>query len=46
MHLVTFATSNGQVAQRSELTPRERSILRALELSELPRFFDFAAAAE
>ena len=45
MHLVTLATSEGQVAQRSELTPRHRSILRALDLPEPPRFFDFTPAA-
>ena len=46
LHLVTLATSDGQVAQRSELTPGHRSILRALDLSEPPRFFDFTPAAE
>jgi hypothetical protein len=46
LHLVTLATSDGQVAQRSELTPRQRSILRALELGEPPRFFDFTPTAE
>jgi hypothetical protein len=46
MHLVTLATDQGQVAQRSELTPRHRSILAALEISEPPRFFDFTPAAE
>lgn len=46
LHLVTLATAEGQVAQRSELTPGHRSILRALDLSEPPRFFDFTPAAE
>jgi hypothetical protein len=41
LHLVTLATSNGQVAQRSELTPSHRAILRALDLGEPPLFFDF-----
>lgn len=45
MHLVTLATSEGHVAQRSELTPGQRSILQALELAEPPRFFDFTPAA-
>jgi hypothetical protein len=45
MHLVTLATSEGQVAQRSELTPRQRSILRALAIPEPPRFFDFTPTA-
>lgn len=44
LHLVTLATSEGQVAQRSELTARQRSILRALGLPEPPRFFDFTTA--
>lgn len=44
MHLVTFATGEGQVAQRSELTSGQRAILRALKLPEPPRFFDFTPA--
>jgi Transposase DDE domain len=45
LHLVTLATSQGRIAQRSELTPRQREILRALELPEPARFFDFTPAA-
>jgi hypothetical protein len=45
MHLVTLATSEGTVAQRTELTHRQRQILKALELPEPPRFYDFAPAA-
>jgi Transposase DDE domain len=45
MHLVTLATSEGTVAQRTELTHRQRHILKALELPEPPRFYDFAPAA-
>jgi transposase len=41
MHLVTLATSAGQVAQRSATTPGHQTILRALDLPEPPRFFDF-----
>jgi len=41
MHLVTLATSAGQVAQRSATTPGQQAVLRALDLSEPPRFFDF-----
>ena len=41
MHLVTLATTAGQVAQRSATTPDQRTILRALDLPEPPRFFDF-----
>ncbi len=46
MHLVTLATSEGTVSQRTELTPGQRHILKALELPEPPRFYDFAPAAE
>jgi hypothetical protein len=45
MHLVTLATSEGTVAQRTELTHRQRQILKTLELPEPPRFYDFAPAA-
>ncbi len=41
MHLVTLATGDGQVAQRSTTTPSHKTILAALELPEPPRFFDF-----
>jgi len=46
LHLVTLATTEGQVAQRSELTPRQRTILAKLELPEPPRFFDFTPTVE
>lgn len=46
LQLVTLATANGQVAQRSELTAGHKSILRALNLPEPPRFFDFTPAGE
>jgi Transposase DDE domain len=46
MHLVTLATSEGTVAQRTELTPGQRRILGALELPEPPRFYDFTPAGE
>jgi len=46
MHLVTLATNEGTVAQRTELTPGHRRILAALELPEPPRFYDFTPAAE
>jgi len=45
MHLVTLATSHGTVAQRTETTHRQRQILKALELPEPPRFYDFTPAA-
>ena len=41
MALVTLATDDGQVAQRSITTTGQRAILTALELPEPPRFFDF-----
>ena len=41
MHLVTLATNAGQVAQRSATTPGQQTVLRALDLPEPPRFFDF-----
>lgn len=41
MHLVTLATPDGQVAQRSATTPGHKAILAALELPEPARFFDF-----
>jgi transposase len=46
LHLVTLATRDGQVAQRSELTPRQRAILAALQLPEPPRFFDFTPTSD
>ena len=41
MHLVTLATPAGKVAQRTALTPAQKSILDAFDLPEPPRFFDF-----
>ncbi len=41
MHLVTLATGDGTVAQRSATTPGQQSILAALDLPEPPRFFGF-----
>jgi len=46
MHLITLATNEGTVAQRTELTPGHRRILGALDLPEPPRFYDFTPAAE
>lgn len=45
MHLVTLATAEGQVAQRSTTTAGQKTILAALELPEPPRFFDFTVPA-
>jgi hypothetical protein len=41
MHLVTLATAEGRVAQRSALTSGHQAILAALDLPEPPRYFDF-----
>ena len=41
LHLVTLATADGQVAQRSQLTPGHKQILTALKVPEPPRFYDF-----
>jgi Transposase DDE domain len=42
MHLVTLATADGRVAQRSVTTDGQRAILHALDLREPPKFLDFA----
>jgi hypothetical protein len=44
LHLVTLRTSEGTVAQRTELTARHKHILRSLKLPEPPRFYDFTSA--
>jgi transposase len=41
MHLVTLATADGRVAQRSQTTSAQKTILTALELPEPPRYLDF-----
>jgi len=46
MHLVTLATPDGQVAQRSATTTGHKTILAALDLPEPPRFFDFTAPTD
>jgi hypothetical protein len=46
MHLVTLATTDGQVAQRSATTTGHKTILAALELPEPPRFFDFTVPTD
>jgi len=45
MHLVTLATADGQVSQRSTTTPGQRTVLTALKLAEPPRFQDFTLPA-
>lgn len=44
MHLVTLATTDGRVAQRSTTTSDQKHILTALDLPEPPRFLDFTIA--
>jgi transposase len=46
MHLITLATADGQVAQRSATTPGQKTILTALQLSEPARFFDFTLPSD
>ena len=46
MHLVTLATADGTLAQRSATTPGHKVILEALDLPEPPRFFDFTLPTE
>ena len=41
MHLVTMETAEGRVAQRSNTTPGQAEILRALEIAEPGRYLDF-----
>ena len=45
MHRVTLATDEGVVVQRTATTADQAAILRALKVSEPPRFFDFTPAA-
>ena len=46
MHLVTLATVEGQVAQRSATTPGQKTIFAALELPEPARLFDFTVPTD
>lgn len=46
LHLVTLATDQGTVAQRSLTTPGQRAILGSLKLPEPPRYLDFTPAAQ
>jgi hypothetical protein len=41
MHLVTFATADGRITQRSALTSGQKAILTALDLPEPPKYLDF-----
>ena len=44
MHRVTLATDEGVVVQRTATTANQAAILRALKVSEPPRFFGFTPA--
>jgi hypothetical protein len=44
MHLVTLATADGRVAQRSSTTTGQKTILDALELPEPPKYLEFTTA--
>lgn len=46
MQLVTLATAEGTIAQRTLTTPGQRVILGKLELPEPPRYFDFTPTAD
>ncbi len=46
MHLVTVATADGRVAQRSSTTTGQKTILAVPELPEPPRFFDFTVPTD
>ena len=43
MHLVTLATANGRVTQRSTTTNGQKAILSPLDLPEPPHYLDFTA---
>ena len=45
MHLVTLATPDGQVTQRSVITTGQKTILSALDLPEPPKYLDFTTTA-
>jgi hypothetical protein len=44
MHLVTLATADGRVAQRSILTGGQKSILAALDLPEPPKYLEITTS--
>ncbi len=46
MHLVTLATADGRVAQRTATSAGQKTILAALKLPEPPRFFDFTVPSD
>ena len=46
MHLVSLATAEGRLAQRSATTAGQKTILTALVLPEPTRFFDFTVPSD
>jgi hypothetical protein len=44
MHLVTLATADGRIAQRSILTAGQKSILTALDLPEPPKYLEITTS--
>lgn len=46
MHLVTFATADGRIAQRSTLTANHKIILASLDLPEPPKYLDFTPSID
>jgi hypothetical protein len=44
--LVTLATADGRVAQRSTTTSGQKTILAALDLPEPPKYLDFTPSTE
>lgn len=46
VHLVTLATHDERVAQRSTTRPGQKTVFTALKLAEPPRFFDFTAETD
>ena len=44
MHLVTFATADGRIAQRSTTTSDQKTILATLDLPEPPKYLDLTPA--
>jgi hypothetical protein len=45
MHPVSFATADGRVAQRSQTTSGQKTILAALDLPEPPKYLDLTPGA-
>ena len=45
LHLGRFSGPTGEVAQRTELTPRQAATFKALSVPEPPRFFELAPVA-